>query len=145
MSRANHPLDFASFLQRTPALSRVATQAKQHDVERDDLKNMLPAGLRDQVLIYRDDDCLLIAVRNNAVAQFVHFQGRNLLQAAGCDRLKIKVSDADFHNDSSTKNTHTPNRYMSAKTGDILRAGADSFDDPELAEAFRRLADNAGK
>lgn len=143
MSRANIPLNFISHMRHASQLSRLLAEAKQRDDEQSRLGKLLPPALRDQVLITQDDDCLCLTVRNNAVAQMLHFQKPLLLAASGCAQLRVRIDSID-NPFSTAAQPPQVERQLSANSAQLLLAAADDFEDQALADVFRRLAQHAG-
>ena len=141
MSHANLPLNFLSYMRHTSQLSRLLDEAGHRGAEQERLRELLPPALRDQVQIQRDQDCLALTVRNNAVAQLLHFQQPLLLRASGCSQLRIRIGSID--DAVGPADTAPVERQLSASTARLLLEAADDFEDQALAEVFRRLAEHS--
>lgn len=140
MSRANAPLNFLSYMRHKSQLSRLLVEAGRRGEEQERLRELLPPALRDQVQIQRDQDCLVLTVRNNAVAQLLHFQQPLLLRASGCAQLRIRIGTVD--GEVGLAASAPVERRLSARTAQLLLEAADDFEDQALAEVFRRLAEH---
>lgn len=141
MSHANIPLNFFSHMRPTSQLSELLAEAQARGAEQERLLQLLPPALRDQVLIQQEGELLSLTVRNNAVAQLLHFQRQLLLSASGCAQLRIRIGSIDTQ--PQVAEAAPVERQLTPHTAELLLAAADDFEDQELADLFRRLAELA--
>ncbi len=143
MNKLSESLILSSYIQKNSRLTDLMKQFRQADAEQDQLASLLPVAFRDRVRVRRHQDQLTLVAENNAVAQMLRFQGQALLNATGCDRLKIRVAalnPIDREHEAAT--LPNVNRSMSRQTSQLLQETADDIADPALASALRQLADN---
>lgn len=137
MSNATGPKPLSDVLGASSRLGSLLRHARQRPAPGQPALPKLPPALAGKVTMTLADNCLVLTVENNAVAQIVRFHGRRLARQAGMADFRIRLQRQQPGRRQMPEPSRPP---MPAAAAPLLRATAAQADHPRLAAALERLA-----
>jgi len=137
MSNATGPKALSDVLSASSRLGTLLRHARQRPAVGRPALPKLPPALAGKVTMTIADNCLVLTVDNNAVAQIVRFHARRLARQAGMADFRISLARSQPGN-RQPKEPAGP--AMPPGAAPLLRATAEQADHPRLEAALERLA-----
>ena len=139
MSKATGPKALSDVLSASSRLGRLLRHARQGPDAAPGKLPELPPALAGKAELSIADNCLVITVDNNAVAQIVRFHAPRLTRQAGLPDFRVRLA----RQQPVAKKPAASEPRLPAGAAPLLQATADQADHPQLAAALRRLAELA--